>query len=60
MKVKLNKKEVASIAKLSERILKLRNYYETNDVELVISSNGSVYSNLDAALACLDTILQEY
>lgn len=59
----LNKKDLATIISLSERLNAIRKKYDEEqgtDVELRIKSNGTVGSNLDCALASLEVILQEY
>lgn len=63
MKTKLNKREVETLRRLSNKIWELRKRYdegEGTDIELQIKSNGTVGGCLSAANAALDTILQEY
>lgn len=63
MKTKLNKKEVAEIYKIADRLERLAKKYDpeqNKDIELQVEGNGSIYSNINCALASLDTILQEY
>lgn len=63
MRTRLNKREVAALNSVMERILKLRNQYDPEagkDIELQIQGNGTVWGNLSCAAASLDTILQEY
>lgn len=60
MKTRLNKAEVEQIQRLADRLWKIRNKYQDNDIELQVEGNGTVRSNLDCAVAYLDTILQEY
>ncbi len=63
MKTKLNKREVETLRRLSNRIWELRKRYdedEGTDIELQIKGNGTVGGCLDVAVAALDTILQEY
>ncbi len=63
MKTKLNKREVETLRRLSNKIWELRKRYdedEGTDIELQIKSNGTVGGCLSIANAALDTILQEY
>lgn len=63
MKTKLNKREVETLRRLSNKIWELRKRYdedEGTDIELQIKGNGTVGGCLDVAAAALDTILQEY
>lgn len=63
MKKRLNKKELAAIDSLADRISKLRQMFnEENgtDIPLQIEGNGTVGGCLSCAAAALDTILQEY
>ena len=59
MRSKLNKKEVAKILSLQDKIITLKELIEINDVELKYN-NGKVSEVLDCASASLETILQEY
>lgn len=61
MKAKLTKKQVKQLNSIMFRLSKFSEQFEgETDVELRIFENGTVYSNLNCALASLDTILQEY
>ena len=63
MKTSLSKSQLNSILILSDRLWHLRNQFDNDlgtDVPLKDSSNGTVGSCLDCAVAALDTILQEY
>lgn len=60
---KLNAKQVKELEALFNRIDKVAKKYdeeEGTDIPLGIYGNGSVGSNLNCALASLETILQEY
>lgn len=60
---KLNAKQVRELEALFNRIDKVAKKYdeeEGTDVPLGIYGNGTVGSNLNCALASLETILQEY
>lgn len=60
---KLNAKQVKELEALFNRIDKVAKKYdeeEGTDVPLGIYGNGTVGSNLNCALASLETILQEY
>ena len=59
-KTRLNKKELAQICSVYNRICDLEKNFYDNDIPLQIEGNGSVASNLSCALAALETILQEY
>lgn len=63
MKTKLNKKELATLISLSEKLWAMRKKFDQvngTDIELKLKENGTVGSNLDCAVAAIDTILQEY
>jgi len=63
MKTRLNKKEIAAIISLAERVGKLREKYDEDngtDIALQIEGNGTVGGCLGCAAAALDTIIQEY
>lgn len=63
MKTSLSKRQLHAILTLSDRLWSLRNQFDADlgtDVPLEDSSNGTVGSCLDCAVAALDTILQEY
>lgn len=60
---KLNTRQVNELEKLYDRIAKVAKKYdeeEGTDIPLGIYGNGTVGSNLNCALASLETILQEY
>lgn len=60
---RLNAKQVRELEALFNRIEKVaKKYdeYEGTDIPLGIYGNGTVGSNLNCALASLETILQEY
>lgn len=60
---RLNAKQVKELEALFNRINKVAKKYdeeEGTDVPLGIYGNGTVGSNLNCALASLETILQEY
>jgi DNA-binding protein YbaB len=59
MKQKLTKAEIQAIVSLDNRIRKMAEKMEENDVELHYG-NGSVESQLNCAAAALETILQEF
>lgn len=63
MKTRLNKKELATLIKLSDKLWEIRNRFseeDGTDIELQVEGNGTVGSNLSCAVASIDTILQEY
>lgn len=63
MKTSLSKRQLHALISLSDRLCSLRNQFDDDlgtDVPLKDSSNGTVGSCLDCAVAALDTILQEY
>lgn len=63
MKTRLNKKELATLISLSEKLWAMRKKFDEGngtDIELKLRENGTVGSNLDCAVAAIDTILQEY
>ena len=63
IKTRLNKKELAALESLANKIWALRQKYDEEngtDIALQIEGNGTVGSNLSCAAAALDTILQEY
>ena len=63
MKTRLNKKELATLISLSEKLWAMREKFnEENgtDIELKLMENGTVGSNLDCAGASIDTIIKEY
>lgn len=63
MKTRLNKKELAALESLANKIWALRKKFDDEngtDVALQIDGNGTVGSNLDVAAASIETILQEY
>lgn len=60
---KLNAKQVKELEALFNRIDKVAKKYdeeEGTDIPMGIYGNGTVGSNLNCALASLETILQEY
>ena len=59
MRQKLTKAEIQAIVSLDNRIRKMAEKMEENDVELHYG-NGSVESQLNCAAAALETILQEF
>lgn len=59
MRQKLTKQEIQAIVSLDNRIRKISEKMEENDVELHYG-NGSVESQLSCAAAALETILQEF
>ena len=59
MRQKLTKQEIRAIQSLDDRIRRMAEKMEENDVELHYG-NGSVESQLNCAAAALETILQEY
>lgn len=59
MRQKLNKREIAAIISLDNKIRKMAEQMEENDVELHYG-NGTVESQLNCAAAALETILQEF
>ena len=59
MRQRLTKGEIRAIVTLDNRIRKLAEKMEENDVELHYG-NGSVESQLNCAAAALETILQEF
>ena len=59
MRQKLTKQEIQAIVSLDNRIRKMAEKMEENDVELHYG-NGSVESQLNCAAAALETILQEF
>lgn len=63
MKTRLNKKELATLISLSEKLWAMSNKFDEEngtDIKLQVEGNGTVGSNLDCAVAAIDTILQEY
>ena len=59
MRQKLTTAEIQAIVSLDNRIRKMAEKMEENDVELHYG-NGSVESQLNCAAAALETILQEF
>ena len=59
MRQKLTKAEIQAIVSLDNRIRKMAEKMDENDVELHYG-NGSVESQLNCAAAALETILQEF
>lgn len=59
MRQRLTKAEIQAILSLDNRIRKMAENMEENDVELQFG-NGSVESQLNCAAAALETILQEF
>lgn len=59
MRQKLTKAEIQAIVSLDNRIRKMAEKMEENNVELHYG-NGSVESQLNCAAAALETILQEF
>ena len=59
MRQKLTRAEIQAIVSLDNRIRKMAEKMEENDVELHYG-NGSVESQLNCAAAALETILQEF
>ena len=59
MRQRLTKAEIQAILSLDNRIRKMAEKMEENDVELHYG-NGSVESQLNCAAAALETILQEF
>lgn len=59
MRQRLTKGEIRAIVTLDNRIRKMAEKMEENDVELHYG-NGSVESQLNCAAAALETILQEF
>jgi DNA-binding protein YbaB len=59
MRQRLTKQEIRAIVSLDNRIRKMAEKMEENDVELHYG-NGSVESQLNCAAAALETILQEF
>jgi len=59
MRQKLTKQEIQAIVSLDNRIRKMAEKMEENDVVLHYG-NGSVESQLNCAAAALETILQEF
>lgn len=63
MKTRLNKKELATLISLSEKLWAMRQKFDEEngtDIELRVDGNGTVGSNLDNAIGSIGTILQEY
>ena len=59
MRQRLTRAEIQAIVSLDNRIRKMAEKMEENDVELHYG-NGSVESQLNCAAAALETILQEF
>lgn len=59
MRTKLTQEEIRSIISIEQRLIKMAEKMEENDVELHYG-NGTVESNLNCAIASLETILQEF
>lgn len=59
MRTKLNKREIEILVRLQERLAKLQEPIEENDVELHYG-NGTVSEQIGCAIAALETILQEF
>lgn len=59
MRTKLNKREIEALARLQDRLAKLQDDVEKNDVELHYG-NGTASEQISCAVAALETILQEY
>lgn len=63
MKTQLNKRELAALISISNKIQGLRERFDEesgNDIELRIEGNGTVGEQLSIAAAAIETILQEY
>lgn len=59
MRAKLNQAEIKSIRALENRLCRLAEKIEENDVPLNYG-NGTASTQLNCAIAALETILQEY
>ena len=59
MKTKLTKAELRTINSIDDRIRAIANKMDENDVELHYG-NGTVATQLNCAIAALETILQEF
>lgn len=61
MKTRLNKREVAILLSIRERIDSMRDKIDPEDeMMLEIEGNGTIGGQLSCASASIDTILQEY
>lgn len=61
MKTRLNKREVAILLSIRERIDSMRDKIDPEDeMMLEIDGNGTIGGQLSCASASIDTILQEY
>lgn len=59
MRTKLNKEEIKAIEAMQRRLCRLAEKVEENDVPLNYG-NGTASTQLNCAIAALETILQEY
>lgn len=59
MRTKLTKREIAAIESLDNKIRRMAEKMQENDVELHYG-NGTVETQLNCAAAALETILQEF
>lgn len=59
MRTKLTKREVEAIDKIDSRLCKIAEAMDENDVALHYG-NGTCATQLNCAIAALETILQEY
>ena len=59
MRAKLNKQEVKALEAMMGRLCRIYDKLEENDSELHYG-NGTVATQVNCAIAALETILQEY
>jgi hypothetical protein len=59
MRTKLTKAEVKTLASIQARLSKLADRLEEDDVDLHYG-NGTAASQVDCAIAAIESILQEY
>jgi len=59
MRTKLTKAEIKTLASIQARLNKMADRLEEDDVELHYG-NGTAASQVDCAIAAIESILQEY
>lgn len=60
MRTKLNKREIATIIKLQERIEKMARSLEDDNDIVLHHGNGTASDQLNCAMASLECIIQEH
>lgn len=57
---RLNKQELQQLTSIFNKLCKLEEHFQDNDLQLQIEGNGTVRDNINCAIASLEVILQEY